>query len=295
MENNMATKYGEYKILSTAGSGGCGKVFVVELKGNKEKKAFILKTLREDKINSSKIKNLLNEIYIINELNKGSTSDNIPKIYEFDEKNYQKTEETKSDENIINEEISKENNKIKERPYYVIDYFSKGELYYYIADGGFSEEHAQVIFKKIVEAIKFCHNKGICHLDIKPANIILDKNFEPVIIDFGYAAKFRDGNNNKIYFENGKGTKEYLSPDMRVKEKFDGEKCDIFSLGAVLFNLVTGNYGFLSSSPSDQYYCLIKDKKNKEYWEKVFSAGIRDDLSENFKNLYNILKIYIII
>ena len=286
MENNMATKYGEYKILSTAGSGGCGKVFVVELKGNKEKKAFILKTLREDKIIPSKIKNLLNEIYIINELNKGSTSDNIPKIYEFDEKNYQKTEETKSDENIINEEISKENNKIKERPYYVIDYFSKGELYYYIADGGFSEEHAQVIFKKIVEAIKFCHNKGICHLDIKPANIILDKNFEPVIIDFGYAAKFIDGNNNKIYFENGKGTKEYLSPDMRVKEKFDGEKCDIFSLGAVLFNLVTGNYGFLSSSPSDQYYCLIKDKKNKEYWEKVFSAGIRDDLSENFKNLY---------
>ena len=125
MENNMETKYGEYKILSTAGSGGCGKVFVVELKGNKEKKAFILKTLREDKIIPSKIKNLLNEIYIINELNKGSTSDNIPKIYEFDEKNYQKTEETKSDENIINEEISKEDNKIKERPYYVIDYFSK--------------------------------------------------------------------------------------------------------------------------------------------------------------------------
>ena len=286
MENNIETKYGEYKILNTAGTGGCGKVFVVELKGNKENKAFILKTLREDRIIPTKIKNLLNEIYIINELNKDSTTKNIPIIYEFDEHNYQEKEEKKSDENIINEGNSKEDNKIKERPYFVIDYFSKGELYYYIADGGFLEKHARVIFKKIVEAIKFCHNKGICHLDIKPANIILDKNFEPIIIDFGYAAKFIDDNKKKIYFENGKGTKEYISPDMRTRDKYDGEKCDIFSLGQVLFNLVTGSYGFFSSSQSDKNYCLIMDKKNDEYWESVFGANKGENFSENFKKLY---------
>ena len=268
-------RFGNYVSLAPAGSGGCGQVFAVELEGNSKKEAFILKTLKEGEDTPDNRETLKNEINMLIELNKNSQIESIPKIF-YPKEGYDKED----DDNIINEK------KTNEKLYYVTELFSKENLFYYIENGGFSEEHAQVIFKKIVEAIKFCHNKGICHLDIKPANIILDKNFEPVIIDFGYAAKFIDGNNNKIYFENGKGTKEYLSPDMRVKEKFDGEKCDIFSLGAVLFNLVTGNYGFLSSSPSDQYYCLIKDKKNKEYWEKVFSAGIRDDLSENFKNLY---------
>ena len=268
-------RFGNYVSLAPAGSGGCGQVFAVELEGNSKKEAFILKTLKEGEDTPDNRENLKNEINMLIELNKNSQIESIPKIF-YPKEGYDKED----DDNIINEK------KTNEKLYYVTELFSKENLFYYIKNGGFSEKHAQVIFKKIVEAIKFCHNKGICHLDIKPANIVFDKNFEPVIIDFGYAAKFIDSNNNKIYFENGKGTKEYLSPDMRVKEKYDGEKCDIFSLGAVLFNLVTGNYGFPSSSPSDQYYCLIKDKKYKEYWEKVFGAGIREDLSENFKNLY---------
>ena len=284
----METKYGEYIILITAGSGGCGKVFVVRLNNN-ETNAFILKTLKEDLINSSKIKNLQNEIDILIELNKDPTNKHIPKLYAFDKNNYQNKEEKKSEDNnniIIKEEISKDDNKNKERPYYVIDFFSKGELYYYIEGHGLSEKHARVIFKKIIEAIKSCHDKGICHLDIKPANVIFDKKFEPIIIDFGYAAKFLDKNNKKIEFKYAKGTKEYISPDMRVKDKYDGVKCDIFSLGHVLFNLVTGRIGFETSKPTDTYYSLIKDKKYEEYWSYMSSIGIKENLSENFKNLY---------
>ena len=285
----METKYGEYKIISTGGSGGCGKVYAVELKDNFKKKAFILKTLREDKINSTKVNNLQNEIDILLELNKEPTSENIPKLYAYDKYNYQNNEEKKSGDNnniITKEEIPKDKNKVTERPYYVIDLYSKGNLLYYLYNQNFSEDHARVIFKKIVEAIKFCHEKGICHLDIKPANIMLDKEYRLIIIDFGYAAKFIDNNNNKIYFTNGKGTKNYASPDMRVRKEYDGEKCDIFSLGQVLFNLVTRKSGFITSKPNDSFYCLIKDKKYEEYWKKIFGEGIKEDLSQNFKNLY---------
>ena len=283
------TKYGKYIIKEESGSGGYGRVFIVELKGNDVKKAFILKTLREDKINSSRVECLQNEIDILNKLNQDSTSENIPKLYAFDKENYQNEDGKKSDDNnnvIINEEISKDENKVRERPYYVIDLFSKGNLFYYIYFGNFSEDHARVIFKKIVEAIKFCHEKGICHLDIKPANIMLDKNFQPIIIDFGFAAKFIDVNGKKIYLTGYKGTKNYASPDMRVRKEYDGEKCDIFSLGQVLFNLVTKKPGFKTSKSNDSYYCFIKDKKYEEYWKKVFGAGVRKDLSENFKKLY---------
>ena len=284
----MATKYGKYITREQCGSGGCGKTLVAFLKGNK--KAFILKTLIETEITRTNVKNLQNEIEILEELNKDSTCDKyIPKLYAYDKTNYQDEEEKKTNDNnniIINENIIKEDNKIRERPYYVIDLFSKGNFLYYNYYGNFSEEHARVIFKKILEAIKFCHDKGICHLDIKPDNIMLDKDFQLIVIDFGYAAKFIDKNNKRIELTDGKGTKEYISPDMRVREKFDGEKCDIFSLGQVLFNLVTKAYGFKTSSQSDQKYSLIKKKNYEKYWEKIFKSGVKSDLSENFKNLY---------
>ena len=43
---------------------------------------------------------------------------------------------------------------------------------------GLSEKYAKVIFKKIVKGIEYCHNKNICHLDIKPGNIMFDKNYQ---------------------------------------------------------------------------------------------------------------------
>ena len=85
------------------------------------------------------------------------------------------------------------------QPYYVIDYYSRQILFYYIRyihdlEEGFSEKHAKLIFKKIVEAIKYCHDKNICHLDIKPNNIMIDKDYNINILDFGYSAEIRDEN-----------------------------------------------------------------------------------------------------
>ena len=267
-------RFGNYVSLAPAGSGGCGQVFAVELEGNSKKEAFILKTLKEGEDTPDNRETLKNEINMLIELNKNSQIESIPKIF-YPKEGYDKED----DDNIINEK------KTNEKLYYVTELFSKENLFYYIENGGFSEKHAQVIFKKIVEAIKFCHNKGICHLDIKPANIVFDKNFEPVIIDFGYAAKFMDGNKKK-FFTGYKGTPEYESPDMKAREKYDGEKCDIFSLGAVLFNLVTGKPGFITSWLPDKFYWKIIKKKYEEYWISVFNAGVTNDLTENFKNLY---------
>ena len=143
-----------------------------------------------------------------------------------------------------------------------------------------------MIFKKIIEGIKFCHDRGICHLDIKPENIVFNTDFEPVIIDYGFAAKFVDKDKKTIYFTKGKGTKQYISPEMRVRDKFDGVKCDIFSLGQVLFNLVTGSNGFGTSSPSDKYYKFIMNKNYEGYWKLLSSKQVGEGLSGEFKKLY---------
>ena len=258
----MDKKFGEYKTIWRIKEGGCGEVFLAEKEGEIKKKAYILKTFLNNKKNDINLEILKNEIKILKEINPNVEHPIpfIPAVYWPDK-----------DENI------------NTTSYYVIDYFSHGNLLDYIENSnGFLERHAKMIFKKIVERIQFCHNKNICHLDIKPANIVFDNEFEPIIIDFGLSLKIND---DKIY-EGETGTEQYECPEMWEKGKFTGVEADIFSLGALLFNLIAPSFGFLQAKKDDPYYSLIIEDKEKEYWNKILPLINNIELSENFKNLY---------
>ena len=258
----MDKKFGEYKTIWRIKEGGCGEVFLAEKEGEIKKKAYILKTFLNNDNNDINLKILKNEIKILKEINPNVEHpiSFIPAVYWPDK-----------DENI------------NTTSYYVIDYFSHGNLLDYIENSnGFLERHAKMIFKKIVERIQFCHNKNICHLDIKPANIVFDNEFEPIIIDFGLSLKIND---DKIY-EGKRGTEQYECPEMWEKGKFTGVEADIFSLGALLFNLIAPSFGFLKAKKDDPFYSLIIEDKEKEYWNKILPLINNIELSENFKNLY---------
>ena len=140
------------------------------------------------------------------------------------------------------------------------------------------------MFKKIVEGVQFLHNNNICHLDLKPENIILDKDFEPIIIDFGCSGKIKDENGEYIIYKDIRGSDHYRCPQMWEKDiKYKGVETDVFSLGIILFNLVTGRYGFGSYKSNYKYYGLIKEGNGDytNYWN-IFNLN----LSDNFKNLY---------
>ena len=147
---------------------------------------------------------------------------------------------------------------ITDTPYYILDYFSKGILQDYIESFELEERHKKFIFKRLIEGFQFLHNKNICHLDIKPLNIVLDKDFWPVIIDFGFSKKYRDENVDIILLNDYNGTMHYRAPEIWEKKEYNGVKADIFSLGVILFILVTNlNYGFTTSKKSDEKYKLI--------------------------------------
>ena len=151
---------------------------------------------------------------------------------------------------------------------------------------GFCEPHAKIIFKKIIEGIKFCHDKNVCHLDLKPRNIVINKNFDPIIIDFGFSEEF----NESTTFKKGKGSKRYISPEMWEEKEYDGVKSDIFSLGVILFNLVTRSFGFCRSIVKDDYYKYIIEADSSgnyvNYWDSIKFITNKIKLSEDFKNLY---------
>ena len=279
----MSSKYGEYTIIKTVSKGGFGQIYLAVKEDDKNKNAYILKALKEDEktINVNNIKLLQKEIDIIFKLNeniKESERNYIPKLFAYDKKN--------SDSNEL----------IKFRPYYVIDFISHGNLFYYIKNKKFNliEKHAKFLFKKIVKAIQFCHNKNICHLDIKPENIVFDKKFNPVIVDFGLSDIIKNENKEMIYYAN-KGTRGYKCPEIYTKSGYKGVEADIFSLGVVLFSLITRSYGFITSEKSDPYYNHIfymfdiNNKINEEkvelYWDSI-KKQITREFSKEFKELY---------
>jgi serine/threonine-protein kinase len=98
----------------------------------------------------------------------------------------------------------------------------------------------------IAEALDYAHQKGIVHRDIKPANIMLLKNGVVKITDFGIA---RITATSQTQTGIVKGTPYYMSPEQFSGEKVDG-RSDIFSLGTMFFQLLTGQFPFFGESPA---------------------------------------------
>ena len=280
----MTTEFGEYSLCQDLDYGGIGQTKLVK----KDNTMYILKTLKNLEYNEKSAKSFHQEIEILKKLSQIHDNIYTPHLYDsYEVTNFKEVMKMKMPD------------KIKHKPYYIIDFYSRLSLSFYI---GFlksktkqtiSEEYAKVIFKKILEGIKFCHNNNICHLDIKLNNIVFDKEYNPIIIDFGLS-EIKD-DSNKGFFQGEKGAKMYMCPEMFKKNEYNGIKADIFSLGVVLFNIVTGGFGFDAAIESDKKYKLIikgKDIKNyEEYWNEI-KNNLKDKnekekkYSDEFKDLY---------
>jgi serine/threonine protein kinase len=151
-------------------------------------------------------------------------------------------------------------------------------LYECVTLGGFQERQAKLIFKKILNGIRAIHNAGICHRDIKPSNILLDENYNPKIGDYYFACQ--NANNIQQFV----GAINYMAPEIILHQPYDGIKSDIFSLGQLLFNLVTGRHGFKIAKENDPLYSLIRQQNYTEYWNRPEIAQL--NLSDSFKNLF---------
>ena len=169
-------------------------------------------------------------------------------------------------------------NSIYKKQYLILEYAEKGDLSQYINLTGkpLKETHAKLFFSKILKAVQLIHKNGICHRDLKTANILLDNKFFPKICDFGFATFIEKKLREEL------GTHEYAAPEI-YKGYYDGEKVDIFALGVILFNLVTGKYGFTEAKTTNTFYKLIMLKNYSTFWDKYIKI---DGLSEEFKNLF---------
>lgn len=102
-------------------------------------------------------------------------------------------------------------------------------------------EKVQKIFTQLVGAVAYIHNKSCVHRDLKLENVLLDKNENVKLCDFGFTREY-EGKSN--YLQTFCGTICYSAPEMLKGEKYAGEKVDVWSLGIILFALLAGALPF---------------------------------------------------
>ena len=258
----------KYEYIRKIDEGTFGKVCLVkDLNDNKEYAIKFLKE-NEDKNQEEYLKIFKKEIGILEKLLDEKNKDYIPRIHCSG--------------------TFKSKIKDKKVPAFVLDYVKKTDLALYVikSDNGIGEKFSKYIFKRILEGIKICHDNNICHFDIKIENILLDDNFNPIIIDFGFSEEYKDSNNHIKTFTGKRGTRYCMCPQMFEENmQYSGIKADIFSLGVLLLGIVTRKQGFEDANYNKRYrYNLIKNKEYGEFW-KVF-LGENEKLSTELKNLY---------
>ena len=161
--------------------------------------------------------------------------------------------------------------------YIILEYGSKGNLFDALkkTEKGFSEE-------------------GIFHGDLKLENIVLSGDIYDIkLIDFGFSTKYVDENSQVIKVKKFCGSKFYCAPEILALKSYDGRKTDIFSLGVILFLLMTKSFGFAEAKPytalrniENQLYKLIKTKQYDIYWDLLRKHSHIKNLSPQFKNIF---------
>ena len=171
---------------------------------------------------------------------------------------------------------------VQNRNYLILNYYPKGDLldYIQIPGHGFTELHAKYIFDKILRGVQAIHGAGICHRDLKLDNILLDQNYNPIICNFDLAT-----NNNVNALNEFIGTINYYSsPQIINHQVYNGFMADIFSLGVILFKLVTNYFAFKIASINDATYALISQQNFIQFWNIMQNIGINP--SQLFRNLF---------
>ena len=122
--------------------------------------------------------------------------------------------------------------------YLVLDFCPGGELFDYIVQHDrLDEDVAAVVFKQIVDAVAYCHDQGVAHRDLKPENVLIEKWPKVKVSDFGLCGYIRPDELMKTFC----GSPLYCAPECLGKTEYDGRLSDVWSLGVILFVMVTGD------------------------------------------------------
>jgi len=174
--------------------------------------------------------------------------------------------------------------------YIVMQYIEGPSLQRLIAHGEkFTVPEVTKLMEQVCSGLDFAHQHGIVHRDIKPGNILLDKNRRPYICDFGVA---RVDTSTLTQSGTAVGTPSYMSPEQVMGKKVD-KRSDIFSVGCILYEFLTGRRPFEAESITTVIYKIINEeppslnevkKGLPAGFEKVIGKALAKDSNDRYQN-----------
>jgi len=143
-------------------------------------------------------------------------------------------------------------------PFYSMQFIEGTTLAKRLAQGPLPPREAAEILAKVAEAVQAAHVRGVLHRDLKPSNILIDAAGEPRVSDFGLAKRLEAGD-SVTHTGAILGTPCYMSPEQAAGSRGDvGPTSDVWSLGAILYQMLTGRPPFQASSPMDTLLAVLE-------------------------------------
>ncbi|XP_026047351.1 MAP/microtubule affinity-regulating kinase 4 isoform X2 [Astatotilapia calliptera] len=230
---------GNYRLLKTIGKGNFAKVKLARhiLTGRE----VAIKIIDKTQLNPTSLQKVFREVRIMKTLN----HPNIVQLFEVIE-----TEKTL---------------------YLIMEYASGGEVFdYLVAHGRMKEKEARAKFRQIVSAVHYCHQKNIVHRDLKAENLLLDADSNIKIADFGFSNEFMTGNKLDTFC----GSPPYAAPELFQGKKYDGPEVDIWSLGVILYTLVSGSLPFDGQNLKELRERVLRGKYRVPFYMSTDCEGI---------------------
>lgn len=142
--------------------------------------------------------------------------------------------------------------------YIVMELVTGGELFDKIASHGrLKEDDARKYFQQLINAVDYCHSRGVYHRDLKPENLLLDANGTLKVSDFGLSALSQQVREDGLLHTTC-GTPNYVAPEVINNKGYDGAKADLWSCGVILFVLMAGYLPFEDSNLMALYKKIYK-------------------------------------
>lgn len=139
----------------------------------------------------------------------------------------------------------------------VMEYAAGGEIFDFLVEHGrMKEKVAREKFRQIVSAIEYCHGLGIIHRDLKAENLLLDADMNVKIADFGFSTFYEAGKPLDTFC----GSPPYAAPELFQGKKYEGPEVDVWSLGVILYTLVSGSLPFDGSNLKELRERVLRGK-----------------------------------
>lgn len=189
---------------------------------------------------------------------------------------------------------------VEEKPYFTMKLVHGEDLSFYLfkEPNKFSRNEFLRVFLKICDAIAYAHSRGVVHLDLKPENIRIDRYGEVLVHDWGLSKRIfvPEGDKNELekdavevsdYIQ---GTPSYMAPEQFVPSKVDDERSDIFSLGGLLYSMLTHKPPFSSEIDNKREYVLPSriDPQIPESLCAVVTKSLDENPDSRYQNVNDV-------